>query len=299
MTKIDRGSAVFVVLFSGLFFGTSGTAVYISQVDASSTSIAAARLFVGSVGLIAISVFSSRFSQLGVLWRRPRVWVQGVSVALYMLTFFYAVAAAGAAVASLVSISSAPLLAGLISRMFGKPWPSRLWFFATSLAVVGVILLSAPTGADVGNARVLGALSAAIAGASYAFYTVVGAQLVEEKYEATDALAAAFSIGSIVLLPFLFSNFSWLLSAQGFGLALWLGLVSTTLSYFMFGIGITHLAPGVVATLLLSEPAVATVLGVFVLDEPMAVRGWFGCALIATGLVLVSRNERKLSKAEA
>jgi DME family drug/metabolite transporter len=145
----------------------------------------------------------------------------------------------------------------------------------------------------------VGAIAAGIAGASYAFYTVLGSQLVEQKHQATDALAAAFSIGALFLLPFLIADSTWLSTTNGIALALWLGLISTTLAYFMFGIGITHLAPGVVATLLLSEPAVATVLGVFVLNEPMATRGWIGCALIVAGLILVSTSERKHSKSDS
>jgi len=177
--------------------------------------------------------------------------------------------------------------------MFGSPWPGRIWAISTALAVVGIVLLSAPTSSQTGDHRVLGALSAAVAAAAYAFYTVVGARLVDEGSHATDGLAASFSIGAVLLFPFLAMDFHWMLTPHGLALALWLGVASTTLSYILFGVGITHLAPGVVATLLLSEPFVATMFGVFLLNEPMALRGWFGCILILIGLLMVSRNERK------
>ena len=290
--KIARRESVGIVLLAGVLFGTTGTATVLARVDASSTSIAAARLGIGALGLIAISLYQRDFSHLVALWKLPRVWVMGTSVASYMGSFFLAVHLAGAAVASLVSISLAPMLAGTFARMFGKPWPGRVWVVSTVLAVIGVILLSAPTGADGGN-RVIGALSAAVAAASYAFYTVMGANLVEDNHHATDSLSAAFSIGAVMLLPFLLMDHEWILTSKGLTLALWLGLASTTLSYFLFGIGITHLLPGVVATLLLSEPFVATMLGVFVIGEPMAQRGWFGCLLIVAGLIMVSRNESR------
>ena len=294
--KIDRGTAVLIVLAAGVLFGTTGTAAVLSDVSASSTSIAAARLGIGAIGLVVISLLQRDFAHLVVLWKLPRVWIMGASVASYMWSFFLGVHLAGAAVASLVSISLAPMLAGTFSRIFGKPWPGKVWVVSTVLAVVGVILLSAPTNEDGGN-RILGALAATVAAASYAFYTVMGSNLVEDSHHATDALSASFSIGAVFLLPFLVADHDWILTGRGFALALWLGLASTTLSYFLFGIGITHLLPGVVATLLLSEPFVATMLGVFIIGEPMAARGWFGCLLIVTGLVMVSRNESRQNNA--
>jgi DME family drug/metabolite transporter len=290
--QIDRSSAVWIVLLSGVLFGTTGTATVLADVDASPTSIAAARLTIGALGLVAITMVQRDLGGLIALWKLPRVWFMGLAVASYMGSFFLAVHLAGAAVASLVSISLAPMLAGAIARMFGKPWPGRIWIISTVLAVIGVMLLSAPTNDDGAN-RILGALAATLASASYAFYTVMGANLVDDEHHATDSLAASFSIGALLLLPFLITDFSWLASGKGLALALWLGLAATTLSYFLFGIGITHLAPGVVATLLLSEPFVATLMGVFILDEPMVLRGWIGCALIVIGLVMVSRNEAR------
>jgi DME family drug/metabolite transporter len=296
VAKIDRGTAVIIVLLAGVLFGTTGTASVLSKVQADSTSIAAARLTVGAIGLVLVAVKQRGIADLIKLWRRPRVWIMGTSVASYMLSFFAAVSLAGAAVAALVSISLAPLLAGAIARAFGKPWPGKVWVFSTALAVVGVVLLSAPTSQDSGSSRIAGALLATIASASYAFFTVVGAKLVDDEHHATDGLAASFSFGAVLLLPFLFMDSAWLFTGKGLILALWLGLASTTLSYVLFGIGITHLAPGVVATLLLSEPAIATLLGVFVLGEPMAGRGWFGCFLIVAGLIMVSVNEQKKSQ---
>ena len=297
MTHAHRGRAVFVVLAAGVLFGTTGTASVLADVDAPSTSIAAARLLVGSIGLLLVGAVSRGWTPLISLWRRPRVWVMGVGVAAYMGFFFLAVSLGGAALASLVSISLSPLLTGTTARLFGKPWPGRVWVLSTVLAVTGVLLLSDPSNATDGSARLWGAVAAAIASAAYALYTVLGAKLVDDEHHATDALAASFSIGAVILLPFLILDGAWMFSTRGFVLALWLGFAATTLSYVMFGVGITHLPPGIVATMLLSEPAVATVLGVVVLDEPMGVRGWIGCALIALGLTLVGRSERRGARA--
>jgi DME family drug/metabolite transporter len=287
-----RGRAALLVIASGLLFGTTGTATVLAGTDASATSIAAARLLVGAIGLVVVAAGQREWAHLIALWRRPLTWAMGLGVAGYMAFFFIAVSLGGVAVASLVSISLSPFLTGTIARLFGSPWPGRVWLASTVLAISGVVLLSSP-GTGVSDHRLLGAAAAALASAAYALYTVLGSRLVAASHHATDTLAASFSIGALLLLPLLFVDTAWLAHPRGITLALWLGIMTTTLSYTMFGYGLTHLPPGIVATLVLSEPVVATMLGVFVLDESMPARGWLGCAMIAIGLALVARNESK------
>lgn len=287
-----RGRAALVVVGSGLLFGTTGTATVLADTGASSTGIAAARLLIGAVGLVLLAITQREWGHLVALWRRPITWAMACGVAGYMVFFFIAVAQGGVAIASLVSISLSPFLTGTIARMFGSPWPGRLWLVSTVLAISGVALLGAPEG-DTSGHRLLGALCAAAASAAYALYTVLGSRLVADQHHATDTLAASFAIGAVLLLPLLIADGAWLVHPRGIALALWLGIMSTTVSYFMFGYGLTHLPPGIVATLVLSEPVVATLLGVFLLGEPMPARGWAGCAMIAVGLALVARNESK------
>ena len=299
-----RGRAAAAVIGSGVLFGTSGTASVLLHTGASPMAIAAVRLIVGSIGLVVLAVRQRELGHLVALWRRGTTWLMGVAAAAYMGTFFLAVGAGGVAIASLVSISLGPLFSALIARALGRPWPGRVWLVATILAVGGVALLGWPADAGSstgaagaatapGSDRLLGAIFATVSSASYSLYAVLGSKLTREEHHATDALAAAFAIGSVILLPFLVMDASWLASPQGIGLALWTGLVTTTTSYALFGYGFTHLAPGIVATLVLSEPVVATLLGVGVLGEPMPMRGWIGCAAIAVGLALVARNEAR------
>lgn len=287
-----RGQAAFVVILSGLLFGTTGTATVLADTGAPATAIAAARLLLGAVGLVALAVIQRDWSRLIALWKLPLTWAMGLGVAGYMAFFFMAVAQGGVAIASLVSISLSPWLTGTIARLLGSAWPGRIWFVATTLAISGVLLLSSPS-SGTSDQRALGAVFAAVASAAYALYTVLGSRLVAAHHHATDTLAASFAVGAALLLPMLATNASWLMHPRGLALTLWLGIAATTVSYSMFGYGLTHLPPGIVATLVLSEPVIATLLGVFVLDEPMPTRGWVGCGMIAIGLMLVARNEAK------
>ena len=80
-----------------------------------------------------------------------------------------------------------------------------------------------------GCASVTAALAAVAASAAYAFYTVLGAKLVDDGHHATDALAASFSLGAVILLPFLAIDYGWLMTPAGLAVGLWLGAVSYSL----------------------------------------------------------------------
>ena len=75
-------------------------------------------------------------------------------------------------------------------------------------------------------------------------------------------------------------------SVEGLAVALWLGLATTTVAYVLFGRGLRVLPTGPVATLVLAEPLVATMLGVLLLGERLDATAWAGAALVAAGLGL-------------
>ena len=83
------------------------------------------------------------------------------------------------------------------------------------------------------------------------------------------------------------SGSAWWWSPSGVVEVLWLGLVTTTLAYLLFGVGLQVLQPGHIATLNLFEPAVATILGVTILGEHLGIAGWIGVVVILAALALL------------
>lgn len=73
-------------------------------------------------------------------------------------------------------------------------------------------------------------------------------------------------------------------------MVIYLGVVTMGIGSLFSIQGMRRLAPGPAATLLLSEPLMATVLGVVVLHESLAVSGVLGTVLILIGLVLQART---------
>jgi DME family drug/metabolite transporter len=274
---------------AAVLFGTTGTSRQLLVPDAPGTGVAAVRLIVGSIGLVAWVLWRGRGADLLLLWRRPVVWLMGVGVAGYQAFFFIGTQRTGVAVAALIALGSAPFLAGLLGWALREGAPGWLWAASTAIAVVGLGLL---VSGSLATGDAVGMLSALAAGGCYAIFTVLGVRLSREGFNGGDVLAASFSIGAVLLLPAAFVS-TWWLSWPGLVAALWLGIATTTVAYLLFGLGLSVLQPGHIATLTLLEPAVATVLGVVVLGEPLSALGWIGCLLVIGALALLGMAERR------
>lgn len=279
--------AVFATVGAATLFATSATARALSGVEAPSVTIATVRLLIGAAGLLVFAVLRGRLPQLRELWREPTIWLMALGVAGYQALFFIGTGRVGVAVGTLASLALGPLLAGLLAWALGAASPKAVWWASTAIAIVGLTALTLGGGATLG-VDLWGIAAAIGAGAAYAVYTVLGARLASRGHNGVDVLAASFGIGSLLLLPLGISGASSLFSAAGVALSLWLGLAATTLAYIGFGMGISYLPAGTVATLNLAEPVVATLFGVVLVGESLSFVSSMGAGLIAVALGLLA-----------
>lgn len=299
---------VIAVLLASVCFGTTGTAQALGP-EASSASVGAARILIGggALGLIALFLFfagrrggatgTSAASTPGVALASTRrlvptwaiVGVGALGVLAYQPAFFAGTAANGVAVGTVVALGSAPVITGALDWMLRRRYPGHRWLVATAIATVGVAILAAATGDGSASASPLGLLASLGAGASYAVYTLAAKALLDRGWTATGSMGGLFGVAAIASLPVLLStDASWLATGPGLVMALWLGLVATTLAYVLFGIGLRGLAPATVSTLTLAEPLTAGILGVAVLGETLSAGGVLGLAVLAAGIVVLA-----------
>jgi DME family drug/metabolite transporter len=277
--------AVPQVLLAAVLFGTTGTAQALGPDGTDPLAVGAARLAVGGLALLLVLPLLGGSTRRAVrLWRTRAGLLAGACTALYQLCFFAAVERAGVALGTLVTIGSGPVFAGLLGAGLLRERPERAWAAATASCVAGLALLSA--GGD-GEADVLGLGLALTSGAAYAAYTVLAKQLMSAGAASGEVMAAAFGLGGLLLLPVLAASpLAWLGTAQGLALAGYLGLVTTTAAYVLFGRGLAVLPAGPVTTLVLAEPLVATALGIGVLDERLPALGVTGAGLVLAGIAV-------------
>ncbi|MCK8609233.1 DMT family transporter [Agromyces sp. C10] len=306
--------SVLLVLAAAVCFGTTGTAQALGP-DADPLSLGAARIFIGGGALAAIALavhvagrrddatgtsVAPTSGGSGAVGLRPGpsvarfgAWVAVVLGALgvlaYQPAFFAGTAANGVAVGTVVALGSAPVLTGVLDWVLRRRFPGRAWIVATALATAGVAILAAATGTGPSAVDPLGVAASVGAGASYAVYTLAGKHLLDRGWTASASMGAMFGVAAAVSLPVLLAtDAAWITTPEGLAMALWLGLVTTTAAYLLFGAGLRRLTPATVSTLTLAEPLTATLLGVLVLQEQLPGTAITGLLVLASGIVLLA-----------
>lgn len=284
------------VLAAALCFSTTGTAQALAGVDASPLAVGAARIVVGGgiLGLIALARRSPVRARSGSRASTSALIAVGaIGVLAYQPLFFLGTRENGVAIGTVVALGSAPIATGIVDAVRLRRAPSSQWMLATAIALAGVVLVSGVTGGSVALGPG-GLLASAGAGMSYALYTVCGKTLIERGWDSTRVMGTVFGVAAAASIPMLLiAGASWLATPNGLALALWLGVVTTTIAYLLFGWGLARLTAVTVSTLTLAEPLAATLLGLFVLREQLTPVGAVGLALIAVGLAVVSAPSRR------
>lgn len=285
------GRGILLVLTATLFWGTSGTASTYAPDSASTLSVAAVRLLAGALGLVIVALVTGR-GRSRVAWPWKLMAVGSVFMAASQFAFFTAVADAGVAVSTVLTIGTAPVFAGVLSAWYLRHPPDRIWVIATAMAIIGAGAMVLGTAFEVGGG-IFGLLLAIFAGAGYAVYVTVSKQMMQLGCESIDVTASIFGGAALVLLPaFLLGDWHWVLTKEGAPVALYLGLATNTIPYLLFGLGLVMVPVATAATLTMGEPLVATMLGVVWLGERLTLLQWGGVVLLFVGLLVLASPQR-------
>ena len=272
------------IIFAGICFGTTGTAQALGPKGVSPLAVGSARLIIGALLLFffhrAISTSTAKISRQDLIFG-------AVGVALYQITFFSAVKSTGVAIGTVTALGSAPALTGIVAYLITREKPTRRWFVATIITSLGIVVLSTAKNSASFNLR--GFLLALGAGASYSLFAVVSKRALTSGVKITEAMFRIFALAAVLSSPLLFiGNTSWIFTARGSSMVLWLGLVPTAIAYMAYAYGLEKVRASTASTLILAEPATATVLAAVVLGETINDQGWIGIVIVIVGLLYLS-----------
>lgn len=291
---------VLLVIASAICFGTTGTAQAFGPDAASSAAVGLTRIVAGGALLGLVARWVARRSPTGssAVSRADAVTVLvgGAAVLAYQPTFFAGARLNGVAVGAVVTLGAAPVLTGLLEWLLTRVVPPRVWFAGTACAVLGVVLLSGlleGAGQAVSVRGLAGSLAAAL---SYAVYTLAAKRLLTDGWSATGAIGSVFATAAVLGAPFLLLvDLSWVTSAAGASMVLWLAVVTVVIAYVLFAVGLQALSASTVSTLTLVEPMTACLLGLLLLDERLSAVGWWGLAVLLAGVVVLARPRQVAS----
>lgn len=285
MTRTQR--SIGSVVLAGVLFGTAGTAGALGPAGTTPQAVGALRLLIGAGTLLLVLwAMGTRPGRILRMWRSPWVIAAAIGAALYQPTFFQAVDDVGVGLATLLAVGSAPIFAGLLGWGVLGLRPTGAWVVATLICIVGLALRSSDALGGAAGVSV-GLLLALGAGLSSATWTVAAKHEYDRGANALQLPAATFTLGGLLLLPMLIGQpLDWLAQPSGLALVLYLGVATMAIANVVLSLGLGTLSPGPVTTLMLTDPLVATLLGVAVLGETLGAAEWLGVGLVSAGLVL-------------
>jgi len=152
--------------------------------------------------------------------------------------------------------------------------------------VAGLVLRSWDGLGAQGSGDTLGLLMALGAGLCSAAWNLAAKHQLDAGVTAVEIPAASFTLGGLLLLPLLaVQPLGALAQPSAIGLALYLGIATMAVANVLLTVGIHGLPPGPAATLMLTDPVVATLLGVVVLGEHLSANASVGVVLVLAGLL--------------
>lgn len=272
-----------LVLLAAMLWGTTGTAQSLAPATLSPYWVGALRLVIGSA---FFAVLAWRAPARSGPWPWAQMALAGGCIAVYNLSFFAGVKQSGVALGTALAIGSGPIWAGLLQTLLARRLPPALWWLGMLVSVAGGAAMALGQGGEL-RLNATGVALCLLAGLAYASYTLVNKPLVLRLGPARANLAV-FAGAALLSVPV-----AWVLGgplqagAAAWGVVLFLGLVSTGLSYLLFSSGLRHISGTTGVTLALGEPVTAFVLAVWVVGERQQPLAWLGLAGVIAGLLLV------------
>jgi drug/metabolite transporter, DME family len=296
------GTGLLYLIASGLLWGTGGlTGSLLSRVAGlSAMSVAACRLTAGGVLIVAFITVTGRpwpTGRAGQRWPAgraawTRIAVIGVLAALYQSCYFTAVALTSVALATLVTIGTAPVIVLGVYRVTGRR-SGRLAPVAACLALTGLgLLVGLPSGFSE-TAVLASAGMAVLAAAGFAAVTLTGTRPVPGLDELT-VTGFGFTLGGLILMPLAaaLGGLSFRPGPEAVGLLIALGLGPTAVAYTLYFRGLRTAAATTAALLTLLEPLTGAILAAFVLGQRLSVTGMAGAATLVAAVIVTVRGAR-------
>ncbi len=247
------------------------------------------RLAIAAPVLLLLAYRSSEVRQLPSRQEWLGYLKLGACMALYQVSYFWAVSLSGVAIAALVAICSSPLFIVLLAAWrLGERLSAKI-YLALGLGVLGTVLLVTNPGAIANHPSnfLVGVVLALGSGFSYALYVVLAKGRLSQEHPA--ALAAfSFTAAALLLTPVLVLQPPFWDYLKVLPYFLYLGIVPTGIAYAFYMAGLHRTTASTAGIAVLLEPLTATLLGVWVFKEPMGVIGMIGAGLLLGAIALLS-----------
>lgn len=283
------------ILLAGILWGSMGVFVRtLNGAGLASMDIVTIR----NVGTaILIGIFLLIYNRSLFRFKIKDIWCflgSGLcSIVFFNYCYFQTISLASLSVAA-VLLYTAPAFVMVMSFFFFKEKLNGLKIGALVLTLVGCVLV---TGILTGeqNLTLPGILTGIGAGFGYALYSIFSRFALEKGYHIFTILFYTFTFAMVGSIPL--SNMGGIAryvtgSFPDAGFTVIFVLASTVIPYFLYTTGLKYVENGTASIIASIEPVVATLIGVFFMQETMSVLNAVGVALVIASIVMCNVKPR-------
>jgi drug/metabolite transporter (DMT)-like permease len=292
---------VFIVILSGIFWGSSCLFVdYLkTHTPATSVQITAIRIVLAALVLnLWLIVKGKGFSLYKI---SGKSWllcaISGFCSVVAMGMFYYSCMVETSAAVAVILLYTAPLFVMIMSLFFFKEKMTVQKMVAFVIAIVGCALVSGIASGS--RISALGIFLGLMSGFTYSLYGIFTSLFMKENKDTLTFTALSFffaAIGALVISkPWEIVKFTLEVEKIPLTLIMYLLLAICTavIPFFLYSKGIEGVKPDVASILAFSEPLMACVFGTAVLGQDMDVFGVIGIVCVCAAIVVLNVNFKK------
>jgi drug/metabolite transporter (DMT)-like permease len=279
-----RGWILFASM--GVIWGLPYLLIKVSVTYLSAPMVVFGRLAIAAAILMPIALFSGQFRRLRGYWR----WV--FAFALVEMTFtWWALTWAEQRITSSLTglfIATVPLVTALMARGLGMD--DRLTGSRLAGLALGFVGVAALVGLDIGGGELVAIAALVVTVVGYS----MGPIIIDRKLQDVPSLAviaASLAINVIIYAPFAWiSRPTEAIPASAIWSVVILGALCTALAFLGFFALIAEVGPSRTTLITYINPAVAVILGISILGEPITLGIVIGFPLVLAGSWLATRR---------
>jgi drug/metabolite transporter (DMT)-like permease len=279
-----RGLILFLSL--GLIWGLPYLLIKVSVEYLSPEVIIFLRVFLAAIILLPVAIKRGYLRELKGHWKWVFIFAI-VEIAFPFGALTFAEIKVSSSMTGLM-IAAVPIVAAIIAWRLGID--ERLTGIRVVGLGIGILGVAALVGLDVTGAELLSAALLIIAVVGYALGPIIVSQKLSEV-PALAAIAMAMVINSVIYAPFALIR----RPTDSVPINVWLavavlGVVCTAFAFILFFSLVAEVGPSRTTVITYINPAVAVILGVLVLSEPITLGLVIGFPLILLGSYLATRK---------
>lgn len=297
------GRGLLYITFSATAWGTAGAAAALLFDGSGLGPIALTfwRSVGGVVLLLAARALGAGTPAPAAPWRQrlPQILVIGLGLTLFQVAYFVAVQQAGLAVATVVTLGSAPVMIAIGARLTMGERLGSAGMLAVGGALAGLAVLVLGDGGS-GEVRPAGVFWALLSAAGYACITLYTRRLGRAGASENPVTTTlwSFTVCAVCMLPF--AAVEGVLPHQaGLGrtllLLVYLASVPTALAYGLYFAGAAVVRATTASVIALIEPVSATVIAVLLLGEHLTAAAITGTAVLLVSVTGLALAEARLA----